>query len=170
MLPLNTRIVNIFIDESYTSNILTNAAFTTIHAYIYLSLTLIFSYNDRMRKFSRSIGYACNGIVTTLKSERNFRIHLFLMLLTIAMGVYINLSVIEWTVITFAIGLVLSAELFNTALEKLGDEIAVGKQNLLIKNIKDMAAGAVLISAIAAFIIGILILFVPFIDKVVNLY
>jgi diacylglycerol kinase len=122
-----------------------------------------------MRKFLRSIGYACNGISTTFKSERNFRIHLFLMLLTIAIGIYINLSVVEWTIITFAIGLVLSAELFNTALEKLGDEIALGKQSLLIKNVKDIAAGAVFISAITALVIGILILFVPFIDKIVKL-
>jgi len=122
-----------------------------------------------MRKFLKSVGYACSGISTTFKSERNFRIHLLLMLLTIVLGIYINLSAVEWTIITFAIGLVLSAELFNTALERLGDEIALGKQSIPVKNMKDTAAGAVFISAITALVIGILILIIPFIDKIFKL-
>jgi diacylglycerol kinase len=122
-----------------------------------------------MRKFLKSVSHACNGINVTFKSERNFRIHLLLMLLAMGIGIYLSLSVLEWCIIIFATGFVLSAELFNTALERLGDEIATGKQSVPIKNVKDMAAGGVLISAITALIIGILILLIPFIDKIVKL-
>lgn len=134
-----------------------------------LFITESFSYNSFMRKFLKSFGYALGGIYATLKSERNFRIHTVLMLLAIGMGIYLGLSVVNWCLVTFAIGFVLSAELFNTALERLGDETAQGKQSLLIKNVKDMAAGAVLISAVTALVIGILILFIPFIHRMMEL-
>jgi len=62
-----------------------------------------------------------------------------------------------------AIGFVLVAELFNTAIERLGDEAANGVQKQLIKRAKDIAAAGVLLSAMTAFILGILFLIIPFI-------
>ena len=122
-----------------------------------------------MKKFIKSFGYAINGIYTTFKSERNFRIHIILMLFAIGVGIYLGLSVSEWCLIIFAIGFVLSTELFNTAIERLGDETAKGKQSLFFKNVKDISAGAVLISAITALVIGILVLFIPFIHRMMEL-
>ena len=91
------------------------------------------------------------------------------MLLAIACGIYLGLSILEWSLIIFAIGFVLAAELFNTSVERLSDKVSGGEISPLVKNSKDLAAGGVLIAAITALVIGILILLIPFIQKVVDL-
>jgi diacylglycerol kinase len=116
-------------------------------------------------KLARSFACAFRGIYVTFKSERNFRLHIAALCLTVALGLYLGLSVLEWALIAFAIGFVLAAELFNTALERLGDEVACGKQNQTVRNAKDISAAAVLLSALTAFAIGLLILFIPFVRK-----
>ena len=120
-------------------------------------------------KLAKSFACAFRGIYVAFKSERNFRIHLAAMCLAVALGFYLGLSVLEWNLIIFAIGFVLSAELFNTALERLGDEVACGRLSQMIKNAKDVSAAAVLLSALTAFTIGVLILFVPLVRKVLEL-
>jgi diacylglycerol kinase len=67
--------------------------------------------------------------------------------------------------IILIIGFVLVAELFNTAIERLGDEAANGVQKQLIKRAKDIAAAGVLLSALTALILGILFLVIPFIQS-----
>jgi diacylglycerol kinase len=121
-----------------------------------------------VKRFLKSFGYAFYGIRTALKTERNLRIHVVLSLVAIGLGIYLNLTAIEWSLVIFAIGLVISAELFNTAIERLGDETANGQHKKTIKAAKDTAAGGVLISAIAAMVIAIVILIVPFFQKILN--
>ena len=118
----------------------------------------------------RSFTCAFNGIYLAVKSEWNFRIHITAMVLAIAVGVYLGLDCVEWGLVIFAIGLVLAAELFNTAVEKLGDDAAGGRQSSSMKWVKDISAAAVLISAITALVIGIIILIVPFIQKIAGLF
>jgi diacylglycerol kinase len=84
------------------------------------------------------------------------------------MGVYLGLSKLEWGLIIFSIGLVLTAEVLNTAVERLGDVVAGGKYNNLVRDIKDISAGAVMVSALTALTIGVLILFVPFVQRVLG--
>jgi diacylglycerol kinase len=74
-----------------------------------------------------------------------------------------------WGLVILSIGFVLVAELFNTALERLGDETADGQQKQTIKKAKDAAAGAVLISALSALVIGILFLLIPFVQRMLDL-
>ena len=125
--------------------------------------------NIVMKKFVKCFIFALDGIYNAIKSEQNFRIHLILMLLAIACGIYLGLSILEWSLIIFAIGFVLAAELFNTSVERLSDKVSGGEISPLVKNSKDLAAGGVLIAAITALVIGILILLIPFIQKVVDL-
>lgn len=113
------------------------------------------------RSLIRSFACAFRGIYITLKSERSYRIHFIALIVAVALGLYLDLSVLEWALITFCIGFVLVAELFNTVVERLGDEIAGGKHHEMVRNIKDISAAAVLLSAITALIIGVLILFIP---------
>ncbi len=122
-----------------------------------------------MRRFLRSFACAFTGIYVTFKSERNFRIHIVATILVIIMGLYLELALPAWGLVTFAAGLVLVAELFNTAIERLGDEIANGKQKRLVKNAKDISAAAVLISAIIALVIGVLFLFIPFVRRLLDI-
>jgi len=120
--------------------------------------------NKKSSKFSikkrgQSFGFAFNGIVQTFKNEHNFWIHLAVMLLVIIFGFALNVSTNEWLVIILCFGTVLSAEIFNSAIENLTDLVSP-EQNSKAGLVKDMAAGAVLVSAIAAAIVG-LIIFVP---------
>ena len=118
-----------------------------------------------MKSFVKSLSYALEGLRSALKTERNLRIHIIAMCLAVALGFYLGLSQIEWGFVIFAIGFVLVAELFNTAMERLGDETANGKQKQTIKRAKDTAAAAVLLSAVTALIIGILFLIVPLVQR-----
>lgn len=118
-----------------------------------------------MRRFAKSLSHALSGLQLAFRSERNFRIHIISMIVVVLAGVYLKLTLTSWSLVIISIGFVLAAELFNTAVERLGDEIASGKQKLLIKYSKDLAAAAVFISALSALIIGILVLIIPLIKK-----
>jgi diacylglycerol kinase len=119
-----------------------------------------------MRRFFRSFAFALNGIRAAFKSEQSFRIHTLATVVAIALGFYLGLSATSWGFVIFAVGFVLAAELFNTALERLGDEAADGDQKLLVKHAKDIAAAAVLIAALTAIVIGVLFLLVPLAQKI----
>jgi diacylglycerol kinase len=113
----------------------------------------------------KSVRFALDGLFSALKTERNLRLHVIALLIAAATGFYLKLSVMKWGIIILVIGLVLVAELFNTAIERLGDEAANGKQKELIKKAKDMAAAGVLLAAVTALIIGVLFLVIPFIQS-----
>ena len=118
-----------------------------------------------MKGFIKSITYALDGLFSALKTERNLRIHIIAMFIAVALGFYLKLSIIEWGIIILVTGFVLVSELFNTAIERLGDEAANGIEKKLIKKAKDIAAAGVLLSSITALIIGILFLVIPFIQS-----
>ena len=122
-----------------------------------------------IRRFFKSLAYALSGIWAAFKLEQSFRLHILALAATVAMGWYLKLSLTAWGFVIFAIGLVLAAELFNTAIERLGDEAANGEQKQIIKKAKDTAAGAVLISALTALVIGILFLLIPFVQRMIEL-
>ncbi len=90
--------------------------------------------------------------------------------LVVALGLYLNLSTLEWGLITFSIGLVLVAELFNTAVERVGDEVAGGKYSQMVRTAKDASAAAVLLSALTALAIGTLILFIPLVQRLISTF
>ena len=102
---------------------------------------------------------AFRGLWHFLTSESNNRIHLSAMVVVIAAGFYFQIARYEWLVLIVVIGMVLSSEAFNAAVENLCDEVQP-EYNERIKVIKDISAGSVLISAIAAFLAG-LIIFLP---------
>jgi diacylglycerol kinase len=112
-----------------------------------------------LKKRALSFQYAFNGIYNAIKTQTNIRIHLFAAAIVIFSGLYFRISTWEWFLVIISMGLVISAELFNSAIEALADHVA-SEKNERIGTIKDMAAGAVLICAIAAAIIGVLI-FLP---------
>lgn len=112
-----------------------------------------------MRRLIKSFGYALSGVAYTTKTQLNFQIHLAAILLVGAAGWYFHLAIGEWLWIVLAIGLVLVAELLNTAIEILVDLVSPGFNEQAGK-VKDVAAGAVVIAAIIAVVIGLLI-FIP---------
>ena len=112
-----------------------------------------------LRKRLKSFTYAFNGIKLLIRHEHNAWIHCFAAVCVIISGYLLQLTPYEWIAVTFAIGMVLAAEAVNSSIEALCDLVSPG-YNEAIKKSKDMAAGAVLLLAIAAAIVG-LIIFVP---------
>lgn len=104
----------------------------------------------------RSFGFAIQGIAATVKSQMNFRIHLIAAICVITAGFILNINSMEWVVIILTIGMVLALEAINTAIEHLVDLVSPTHHEIAGKA-KDIAAGAVLIGAIAAAAIGIII-------------
>jgi diacylglycerol kinase (ATP) len=111
---------------------------------------------------AKSFGYAFQGIATLLRSQLNARIHALAMVIVVLAAWYWQVSALQWCVLVLTIAMVLSAEAVNTALEILCDKVEP-EQHAAIKQVKDVAAAAVLLVAIAAAIIG-LIIFLPLIS------
>lgn len=105
-----------------------------------------------------SVNAALEGVVHTLKSERNMRVHFLAGFFVLILGVYLNLSGVEFMLLCFAVTFVLVAEMFNTAVEHAVDLIEK-EYHPVAKIIKDIAAGAVFVSSINAAIVGYLLIF-----------
>lgn len=120
--------------------------------------------NDRKYKRSRSyvasFKHAFCGIKTTLKEERNMKIHVASAVLVLLFAVLFQVKMMEWVILLLCIGLVIALETVNTAIERTIDTIT---EEFLpeAKKAKDAAAGAVLIIATISAIIG-LIIFIPY--------
>ncbi len=119
-----------------------------------------FCIKDRLRSFT----YAFKGLHLMLQKQHNFYIHLILAVVALVLGYLLDLSRAEWLWIVLAIGIVLIAEIFNTAIEKLTDMVQP-EMDIRAGHVKDLAAAAVLLSAITALAIG-LIIFIPRIVEV----
>lgn len=118
------------------------------------------------RKRRESFRYAFRGIRWLIQDEHNAWIHVCVAVGVVAAGLFFGLSSVEWIAVCIVIGVVLAAEAVNTAIETLADLVSPG-YNELVKRAKDLAAGAVLLVAIAAALVGIII-FVPKILTFIN--
>lgn len=116
----------------------------------------------------KSFRYAFVGIWTMISSQHNAWIHAAATLLVIVTGVYFGLTKAEWCWIILAVTSVWTAETLNTALEFLVDLVSP-EYNPLAGKVKDVAAGAVLITAIGAAIIGLVIMGPYALDKINSL-
>lgn len=108
-------------------------------------------------KTKRSFKFAAEGLLYAFKTQRNLRIHLFIALLIIIAGVFLQISYLEFSILILTIAVVISMELFNTAIEAGIDLVSPDNQPLA-KIAKDLGAAAVLMFALASIIIGLLIL------------
>jgi diacylglycerol kinase len=108
------------------------------------------------KKIVNSFKYAIRGIITGFKEERNMKIHILAVVIVVILGIVLKISKTEWIICLILFGAVISAELFNTAIETVVD-IAMPEINEKARIAKDVSAGAVLIQAIISAIIGIII-------------
>ena len=106
--------------------------------------------------FVQSCKGACRGIVYSFQTEKHLRFHFFAAFIVVAFGLYIGLAREDWLFVIYAIGSVIVAELFNTALERNID-LTQPTYHPLAGIAKDIASGAVLITAIQAVVIGIIV-------------
>jgi diacylglycerol kinase len=107
----------------------------------------------------KSFKHAWNGIKILFKEEPNARIHFIAILFVSLISIILQIDITEWIAIFFSIALVITAEIFNTAIENISDFISP-ERNEKIKKIKDLSAAAVLVSAITAIIVAFII-FIP---------
>jgi len=116
------------------------------------------------KKIFDSFKNALDGIIHTIKSERNMKIHLIAATVVIIASFLLKLSKVEFFIVCLCIALVIICELFNTAIEVMTD-IIVDVYHPKAKIVKDVSAGAVFISAL----ISIIVAYFVFFDKIVNL-
>lgn len=103
-----------------------------------------------------SFRHALRGIAVSLRHQRNLKIHAAATASVLALGLADGLPSWKWTALWLALGLVWSAELLNTAIEGLCDLVQPAHDER-VRRIKDAAAGAVLIAALAAAAVGVLV-------------
>ena len=118
------------------------------------------------RKHSIGLSHAINGIVKTVKSQPNFRIHLFFTLAVVFLGIFFNITKTEWIIILFTVMWVIISEMINTSIESMVDLIT-SQYHQEAKLAKDIAAGTVLVGAIGSIIVGLAI-FLPYFVNLIN--
>lgn len=119
--------------------------------------------NIFLQKQARSFRNAFRGIVVAIQQETHCKIHLLATIAVIVLGILLHIALNEWIVIFICISMVWCLELINTAIENIVDMVSPERQERA-RNIKDIAAGAVLFAAICSVIIACLI----FIPKIIS--
>jgi diacylglycerol kinase len=116
--------------------------------------------SSAISRFFRSFYFAFAGLAYLFRTQRNARVHAALGAAACALGAWLHITRVEWAVLVFTIALVLILEGLNTAVEAAID-LASPQVHPLAKAAKDLAAGMVLIAAIASVAVGLLILGPP---------
>ncbi len=106
----------------------------------------------------KSFGYAFAGIWYCLRKERNYKVHMIVAVCVCALAWYYQLNRYQWSILVIMVMSVLMVEMINTAFELVVDMLSP-EFHPTAKIIKDVAAGAVLVASISAFVVGILLFF-----------
>ena len=134
---------------------MTNRLKTMDHAFEALETTG-FSRPWRARSYWHALRCAWDGLREAWATQPNLRLHAGAAGIAIALGVWCRLPLVEWLWVSFAIGLVVFAELMNTAIEQTVDLVVGLRPDPCARRVKDVAAGCVLVAAITAAVIGFL--------------
>jgi diacylglycerol kinase len=119
----------------------------------------------RSKNIIESFRFAFAGLWYALRTQRNTRIHLTIAVAVVTLGAWLGLSLTHWALLTLSIGFVLVGEMLNTVAETLVDLISPD-YHPLAKIVKDVTAGAVLLTAIISVVVGLLILGPPLWERV----
>jgi len=121
----------------------------------------------RQPTFWRSVSHAWSGLVYTLRTQRNARWHVIGGLAAVALATWLQLDLVRWAILALTIGAVGAGETINTTVEALVDLMSP-EWHERAKVAKDVSAGAVLLLAMTAVVVGLLILGPPLWDKLVK--
>lgn len=119
----------------------------------------------KKQNFSNTFKNARKGMRLTLKSERNIRVHVLVAVFVLASAFCLHFSVTKFCILLLTISAVISAEMFNSAIEFSLDAIFHNKYSVMVGMAKDIAAGAVMVVTITAVMTGVL-LFAPYIINI----
>jgi diacylglycerol kinase (ATP) len=106
----------------------------------------------------KSLGFATQGVLYAVKTERNLKIHIFLAIAVLFISLFFDLAFLEYVIFAITITLVIASELFNTAIEYTIDAL-IPEKSETARVIKDVSAGAVLVTAFGAIFVGYFVLF-----------
>lgn len=120
------------------------------------------------KKFWHSFRFAAQGIASAFKTELNMKVHTGLTVIVLAAAAFFKLPPSSWMLLLVAITLVLTTELLNTAIEATVDLVSP-EIHPLAKTAKDTAAGAVLLTAVFAVIVGIYVFYHPVMDWITGI-
>lgn len=118
-----------------------------------------------IKKFINSFVFPIKGLKYAYRNEQNLMVDIFIAILVLVLGFIFNISVTEWALLALVVGVVISAELFNTAIEAVVD-LVTENYHPLAKVAKDTSAAAVFILAVVSVIVGLII----FLPKIVELF
>lgn len=167
----------IYLGVHYASDIIAGVCLSIIHLIIYLGILKrrrdnmwLFKKKEiveeppkfiksKVKRINKSFKYAGEGIFSAFKTELNMQVHLCMMMLVILCGIIFDITLDEWQLCIILFGIVIGAEIFNTAIETVVD-LVMPNINEKAKLAKDLSAGAVLVIAISAAVVGLTI-FVP---------
>ena len=107
-------------------------------------------------RFFRSFAIGAAGLAHAIRSEQNMRLHCLIAVAVAVAGFVFQVAAWEWVALVLSIGLVISAECLNTALERLADRVSPQKHPLL-GQAKDCGSAAVLVLAITAAVVGCIV-------------
>jgi len=108
------------------------------------------------RTWSRKFADAFRGLLRAVRTQSSFAVHIGTATIVVAAGAWFRLSAVEWCLLALAIGLVLMAEIFNTAVESLARGPG-SRRHPRLRDALDMASAAVLVAAITAVVIGLVV-------------
>lgn len=117
--------------------------------------------------WGKKFAVALSGVLWSTQTQASFRIHLPIALAVLGIGAWLRLEAWRWVAVVLAITIVLSAELLNTSIEQLV-RVLHPQHDEQIKRVLDTAAGAVLVAAIGAVIVGLVTMGVPLWDVFAN--
>jgi diacylglycerol kinase (ATP) len=117
-------------------------------------------FDFKNRSVAQSFADAGRGLWLCIKTERNMRFHTAVAAFVIFFSIALKITEGEFAAVLVVISLMISVEVINTSIEKLCD-YTCKNQNRMIGNVKDIAAGAVFISAVFAVLVGVLVFFQP---------
>ena len=118
-----------------------------------------------LKKFINSFSYPIKGLRYAYKNEQNLAVDVGIALLVVILGFIFRINKYEWAILVLTIGLVISCELINTAIEAVVD-LVTEEYHPLAKVAKDTSAAAVLVFALVAIVVGLII----FLPKVIGLF
>ena len=122
----------------------------------------------KKQNFSNTFKNARKGMRLTIKSERNIRIHFFISAMVLISAYCLNFSISKFCILLLTIASVISAEMFNSAIEFSLDTIFHNRYSRMVGMAKDIAAGAVMFVTITAVMIGVLLFAPPLISIIVD--
>lgn len=111
------------------------------------------------RRHVNSFKYAVRGLKHAIKYEANFRIEVLIAILALSLGFYFQINLIEWLILSLALGALISAELLNTVIEEFIDHL-IHEHHEGVRVIKDLCAGYVLVVSLSVLVV-LLLVFVP---------